>query len=208
MLGVILSGGESTRMGRDKGLIIAHNQTWVGSAMEKMAALGIPVVVSINARQLPEYTQLLANEQRNPGEGLIPGKGLLAGDRLIPDNPALTLKGPLAGILSVHLQFPTEDLFVLACDLPLMDPTLLKDLYLRHQQSNAQAYLYTNAEGPEPLCGIYTTAGLARIIHRYRTGELARHSMKYALDQLTVDSRPIPEDKKQCFQNFNYPNAS
>ena len=190
MLGVILCGGESTRMGRDKGLIPDATQTWAELAFKKMATLGIPVVFSVNSRQLPHYAQLFDREQ------------------LMPDDPILLVKGPLLGLLSVHIQAPTEDLFVLACDLPFMDPTLLQDLYTRQNlHKDAQAYLYTFDEEPEPLCGIYSAPGLTRIIGQYHAGKLTRHSMKYALEQLAVDSIPVPEDKKRCFENFNYPRA-
>jgi molybdenum cofactor guanylyltransferase len=169
-------------------MILAATQTWAGSAAEKMATLGIPVFISVNGRQLPQYMQIFPRGQ------------------LIPDDPTLSLKGPLSGLLSVHLKAPAHDLFVLACDLPLMDPSLLQLLFLRHRQrKDAQAYLYTTNGEPEPLCGIYTAPGLAHITGLYHTQRLARHSVKYALDQMTVDSQPIPEDKKQCFENFNYP---
>jgi molybdopterin-guanine dinucleotide biosynthesis protein A len=188
MLGVILCGGDSTRMGRDKGLIPVGTQTWAGSAIEKMATLGIPIVVSLQDRQLPHYAQIFSHEQ------------------LIPDDPALSLKGPLAGLLSVHLKVPTEDLFVLACDLPFMDATILKELYSHRRLHNkAQAYLYTSDGEREPLCGIFTAPGLDVITGLYHAQRLVRHSMKYALDQLTVDSLPLPEDKKQFFENMNYP---
>lgn len=191
MLGVILCGGDSTRMGRDKGLLPADTQTWATSAAKKVATLGIHVALSVNDRQLPYYAEQLPSE------------------RLISDDLTLTLKGPLAGLLSVHNKYPSEDLFVLACDLLLMDPTLLHDLY-RRQQSNggAQAYIYTTGDEPEPLCGIYTASGLALITVLYQTQQLARHSMKYALEQLVVDSQPILEEKLKCFENFNYPRAS
>jgi molybdopterin-guanine dinucleotide biosynthesis protein A len=191
MLGVILCGGDSTRMGRDKGLIPADTQTWAGSAAKKMTALGIHVALSVSDRQLPHYAQELPNE------------------RLISDDPTLTLKGPLAGLLSVHNKYPSEDLFVLACDLPLIDTALLHDLCRRQSINNgAQAYIYTAAGEPEPLCGIYTASGLALITGLYQAQRLARHSMKYALEQLLVDSQPIPKEKIKCFENFNYPRAS
>jgi molybdopterin-guanine dinucleotide biosynthesis protein A len=191
MLGVILCGGDSTRMGRDKGLIPADSQTWAGSAAKKMGTLGIPVILSVSERQLPHYVQQLPNE------------------RLMADDPTLTVKGPLAGLLSVHKEYSSHDLFVLACDLPLMDPILLHDLRRRqNSNSSAQAYIYSAGGEPEPLCGIYTASGLALITALYQTQRLARHSMKYALEQLLVDSQPVPNDKINCFENFNYPRAS
>lgn len=92
-----------------------------------------------------------------------------------------------------------------------MDRELLRELYVRrHAHPDKQAYIYTSGEEPEPLCAIYAAAGLANITAMYYTQRLARYSMKYALDQLTVDSRSIPEGQQKCFENLNYPpgNAS
>jgi molybdopterin-guanine dinucleotide biosynthesis protein A len=189
MLGVILCGGQSSRMGRDKGLIAAQTTNWAGLALEKMSSLNIPVVLSVNNRQKTSYQAIFSSEI------------------LIPDNPGLPLKGPLAGILSIHLQYPTEDLFVLACDLPYMEPALLNDLYIT-QNGRSQVYLYENDSEPEPLCGIYTADGLNTILLLLQSGGLAKHSMKYALEQLLVDLRPIPENKKDAFTNVNSPHAS
>ena len=196
MLGVILCGGDSSRMGKDKGLIPATGQNlatenWAALAVEKMATLGVRVVLSVNERQLATYASVFPR------------------DLLVPDDPTLSVKGPLAGLLSIHRQTPLEDLFVLACDLPLMEPVLLQALFSRRSvRTDAQAYLYTMDGEPEPLCGIYTAAGLDLITGLYRAKRLVRHSMKYALEQLDVDSLAVPEDKKGCFENFNYPSGS
>src|SRR6202012_3284429 len=102
MLGVVLCGGQSSRMGQDKGLIATQTTNWAGLALEKLSSLNIPVVLSVNNRQKTSYQAIFSDKL------------------LIADNPELSLKGPLAGILSIHLQYPTEDLFILACDLPYM----------------------------------------------------------------------------------------
>jgi molybdopterin-guanine dinucleotide biosynthesis protein A len=188
MLGVILCGGESSRMGRDKGLIESQNKTWVQLATDKLGQLGIPVVISISGKQKENY------------EKALPGK------TLIVDDPAIALKGPLAALLSVHLQYPGEDLFVLACDLPLMESSILDELYSSYRNNgHFQAFVYTNNGEPEPLCGIYTATGLELILKLQQAKKLEKHSMKYTLDQLLIHDIPIPENKKQCFRNFNAP---
>jgi molybdenum cofactor guanylyltransferase len=186
MLGVVMCGGESSRMGKDKGLLLSGVKTWTETAADKLSALGIRVVASINARQENSYKEVAKQ---------IP---------LVIDNPSIPAGGPLAGLLSVHAAFPGENLFILACDLPLMEPTVLKELYDRHGEANDfQAYLYTSDGEPEPLCGIYTAAALALILERLRKKGLARHSLKFVLEQLRVDSRPAPPDKRRCFTNVN-----
>jgi molybdopterin-guanine dinucleotide biosynthesis protein A len=186
MLGVILCGGESSRMGADKGLIQFQDKTWAQLAIEKVEDLGIPVVVSISRRQKEQYERLLPE------------------NKLIVDDSTIALKGPVAAVLNVHLRYSAEDLFVLACDLPLMEFSVLDELYRFYVIKNHfQIFVYTNNGEPEPLCGIYTAGGLALIYNMYETHKLEKQSMKYILGQLSVCSMPIPENKKKCFRNFN-----
>lgn len=186
MLGIILCGGQSTRMGTDKGLLKLHADTWAKTAIDKMAMLQLPVMLSVNAIQYPDYAAIFPTEQ------------------LIKDNNTLKLKGPLCGVLSVHLQYPDEDLLVLACDMPLMEPALLKELVKNYQQyTDADAFVYTNDGEPEPLCGIYKAKGLMHIIQLYTSHQLPKHSMKYMLEHITTQLLPLTDDQKKYFRNFN-----
>lgn len=186
MLGIILCGGQSLRMGSDKGLLKLEAKTWAQTAIDKMAAINIPVKISVNNNQYPEYATIFSK------------------DNLIADDTSLPLGGPLLGVLSSHVQDPTEDLIVLGCDLPLMESSLLKELYIQYQQQHlADAYIYTNDGEPEPLCGIYTAKGLSIILTMLNNGELIKHSMKFMLDHLTVNTIPVTDEQKKCFRNFN-----
>ena len=188
MLGVILCGGESSRMGTDKGLIQFQDITWAQLAVEKIEKLGIQVIVSINKGQKKNYEKWLSE------------------NKLIVDDPTIALKGPAAAVLNVHLKNPADDLFVLACDLPLMEFSVLNDLYSFYTTKNPfQAFVYSSDDEPEPLCGIYTAGALTLISNMYYTNKLEKQSMKYILDQLLVYRMPIPENKKKCFRNFNSP---
>jgi molybdopterin-guanine dinucleotide biosynthesis protein A len=188
MLGVILCGGESSRMGADKGLIQFQDKNWAQLAIEKLRGLGIPVVVSISSIQKQKYERLLPE------------------NKLIVDDATIALQGPVAAVLNVHVKYPAEDLFLLACDMPMMEFSVLDELYRLYVIKNLfQAFVYTNKGEPEPLCGIYTAGGLALIYDMYYTQKLEKQSMKYILDQLLVYSMPVPENKKKCFRNFNSP---
>src|SRR5688500_4025412 len=114
-------------MGSDKGLLKLEANTWAQTAIDKMATLNIPVKISVNSKQYPDYAAVF-----------------LASD-LITDDATLPLKGPLLGVLSSHVKFPTEDLFILACDMPLMEPSLLNTLYTQYQQEHSfNVYVFTN----------------------------------------------------------------
>ena len=183
-----MCGGKSSRMGQDKALLKSGAKTWAEMAADKLSALGMRVVASINARQEGACRKVL---------GQVP---------LIIDNTAIQVGGPLLGLLSVHAAHPKEDLFVLACDLPLMDQevlALLHDLY--SDKTGFQAYVFTLDGEPEPMCGIYTGAALAKVLDLLQTNRLVRQSLKYVLGQLTVEARAVPEDKRRCFINVNNP---
>jgi molybdenum cofactor guanylyltransferase len=186
LLGIILCGGRSTRMGTDKGLLKLDGKPWAQIAMDKMSALDLQVKVSVNNNQYPAYSAIFSPNQ------------------LVSDNQSLIVNGPLSGVLSTHLQHPTEDLFILACDMLMMEPALLSELRARHVSGSFyDAYIFINNNEPEPLCGIYTAKGLAIILNLLLEGRLIRHSMKFTLEQLRVNAIPVSEDQKRYFRNFN-----
>lgn len=173
-------------MGSDKGLLVLEAKTWAQSAVDKLQEINIPIKLSVNEKQLAEYAKVF--EQ----------------DMLITDTDSLSIKGPLLGVLSAHLQNPEEDLFLLACDLPLMETTILKELHTCYQQNeNYEVYIFTNDEEPEPLCGIYSSKGLKKIIALQKENKLMRQSMKFVLNQLNTYMIPLREEQKKHFRNFN-----
>jgi molybdopterin-guanine dinucleotide biosynthesis protein A len=173
-------------MGTDKGLLKSQADSWAKIAADKIASLSLPVVISVNTNQYPEYLAVFPDTP------------------LIKDNDTLKLRGPLCGVLSVHLQYPAEDLLILACDMPLMEPALLKELINYYDQQTAfDAFVYANDAEPEPLCGIYKATGLARIIQLYQSGQLSKHSMKYMIEHIHTTLIPVPPGKKDSFRNFN-----
>jgi len=173
-------------MGSDKGLLKLEANTWAQTAIDKMSALNIPIKISVNSQQYPDYKLVFASTD------------------LITDNTTLSLKGPLLGVLSCHLQFPKEDLLILACDMPLMESSLLQTLYKSYQLEPAfNAYVFANEGEPEPLCGIYKAGGLSNIMEMLISGRLTRHSMKFVLDHLATMRIPAAEAQKKYFRNFN-----
>lgn len=186
MLGVVLSGGLSSRMGTDKGLIKQETKTWAQIALDKLVALQIPVVISVNATQYVEYPAVFRAEQ------------------LVKDDDRLAIRGPLAGVLSVHRRFPREDLFVLACDMPLMERSMMEQLIAVYKNNHEEdAFIFTNHGEAEPLCAIYTAKALAATLDLYHSSKLTKQSMKFMLQHLTVFSIPLQAGQEKYFRNFN-----
>ena len=187
MVGLILCGGESSRMGDDKGLLNIDDTTWAGRSMKMMEDLVSRSFLSVNKNQLPGYLQIFTE------------------DILICDNTDLGINGPLCAILSAHILYPDEDIFVLACDLPLMTKHLVQKLSEHHSSGSQQAYVYSNDGNAEPLCGIYKSSALASIISHHQTKRLEKFSMKYVLGLLDCYKLPLREDEKIYFMNINTP---
>ncbi len=186
MIGLVLCGGQSVRMGFDKGTLLAGHQTWASIAEAKLRSLNIPIKFSVNVNQETTYINLFQKEN------------------LIIDNHILTIGGPLKGILSAHLSAPTEDLFVLACDLIKMDIRLMRRL-LNEAKDEFETCVFSNSGFYEPLCGIYKAKGLAKIIKLYNEGNLKKHSMQSVLNQLKTHLVTFSVKDQHYFKNFNSP---
>lgn len=186
MLGIVFCGGQSLRMGTDKGLIPIQNQNWAMLAAGKIGMLNIPVKISISKRQKESYKHFFDEKL------------------LLTDDENLEVKGPLSGLLSVHALYPDEDLFILACDLPLMQGSLLSRLSVAdRKESDFEAFVFMNNGFAEPLCAIYKASGLKKIMNLLKSNQLSKHSMKYILSLLKIFELEISELEQGAFENFN-----
>ena len=122
LLGVVLCGGESKRMGSDKGLLQDNGKIWAEKISEKLKHQNIPVVISINRDQQAVYGKILNQEE------------------LVIDQ--LPMHGPLNGLLTVHQQFPSKDILLMACDLIDMNDIILKELITAYEQNVGDYFAY------------------------------------------------------------------
>lgn len=189
MTGLVLCGGESLRMGTDKGLMINTKKvTWAQQSFSLLSKLEIPVILSLNKKQKNHYKRVFPMQE------------------LILDNAEMQIKGPLLGILSAHLKHPTEDLFVLACDMGEMQLQVLNFFYKYYQEhTDKDAYVFEDNNIAEPLCAIYRQEGLLKLYNLYKKGVLKKHSLQYCLEQINTERIPLPADWKNYFSNFNTP---
>lgn len=188
MIGVILCGGQSIRMGNDKGLIFSKDKAkvWAEIVRAKFPAIATPSFLSINQSQTKNYLHHFKESD------------------LIVDNSNLKVRGPLLGLLSVHLKYTDQDLMVIACDMINMNETILKRLYDHYQSSKTEAIVF-KGERVEPLCGIYSSEGLSKIYNAYSRNEMSNNSMMHALEKLDTSYISTPEEWKDHFKNFNNP---
>ncbi len=185
MVGVVLCGGKSMRMGKDKGLLKMEETPWAEWAARKLEQVGLPFCISIREEQAPSYLEHFEQE------------------RLIIDR--FDVPGPLRGIFSVHNQFPFHDLLVIACDLPDVEISLIQRLMEEFSQYNgAHDFLvYQHGEDLEPLLGIYSREGLQKIFDLYSVGQLEKFSMKHVLEISNTLALPLPSSQVAQMKNYN-----
>ena len=148
LYGLVLSGGKSTRMGTDKGLIEYH---------------GVPQREYLYnlLSQVCEDTFISLREDQ--------GAELPAAMKTIVD--LNEFKGPYNGLLSAHKKYPDVAWLVLACDLPLMDLDALKELISqRDSAKEATAFALKENPLPEPLCAIWEPQALQQSIEYLESG--------------------------------------
>ena len=145
IMGLVLAGGQSRRMGSDKALLERDGETQLERAMRLLGEQLERVFVSARPSQ-----------SEDPLRNRYP--------QIIDRYEDL---GPVAGILSAMDEFPDASWLVLACDLPNIDAETLR--YLLEHVSNehpATAYISVNDGLPEPLCAVYRPA-FREIIDRF-----------------------------------------
>ncbi|MFL9484175.1 molybdenum cofactor guanylyltransferase [Chitinophagaceae bacterium LWZ2-11] len=189
LYGLVLCGGMSTRMGRDKALLQnSAGEHWAASAYRKLQPLADAVYLSVNEQQYTTYEPVLN----------LP---------MIRDNDTLSCKGPVKGLLSAHLAYPGKDFFILACDMPYMDYSLLHDLHHQYECRQAEAYLYTLQANIEPLCGIYTAASLQKLKHYAGLKQYCSFGIKGLLPFIETQNIILNENKAAFFINCNTPDV-
>lgn len=166
MLTVILAGGQSRRMGRDKPLLGYEGETLLRRLIRRYAALG-PVAVSVDRPGRYAFPDALELPDPYPGQG--PLNGLVAGFRATGE----------------------EELFLTAADLPLGDPALARKLQALRLSHDACVVL--GEHGPEPLFAVYGRTCLPAAEAAIAAGERSMRRLLARLDVCYVNQEALPE---------------
>jgi len=135
--GLVLAGGKSTRMGKDKGYIAYHGMPQNTYLYNMLNDLCDQTFLSIRSDQQGQYEDF----------------------NVIIDQDLY--KGPFNGLLSAHQKHPNVAWLVVACDLPLIDRAALQHLINSRNTKMAATAFATKKTGlPEPLAAIWEPGGL------------------------------------------------
>jgi molybdenum cofactor guanylyltransferase len=143
--GIILAGGQSRRMGRDKALIEFQGQ---------------PIIVHVINALRPLTNDLVVVSNRSEVYGPL-------GARVVADyDPPC---GPLGGIAAGLQAMESELAIVVACDMPFLDVTLLR--WLIDQADGYDAVVPRTGDEYEPLHAVYRRTCAGPIGRRLQQGD-------------------------------------
>ena len=149
LYGLVLAGGKSRRMGKDKSQISYHGQPQSRYLYHLLAKFCQKTFLSIRQDQIDQYDdsyQLITDQDK--------------------------FKGPFNGLLSAHDHSAEASWLVVACDLPLMDEDTIGQLITERDSSKMATALATRKTGlPEPLAAIWEANGLEKVPPYLREAE-------------------------------------
>ncbi|KAA6439791.1 NTP transferase domain-containing protein [Dyadobacter flavalbus] len=143
LYGMVVCGGQSTRMGTDKSEIVYYKKPQREHVSDMLRIFCEKVFVSCNSNQ--------AGRISNP-------------DSLLIDLPEFSNIGPMAALLTANTVFPENDFLVLACDYPFIDAEDL-DFFLQtiNEKSFTAAFYNDKDSVYEPLIAWYSKESLQKI---------------------------------------------
>lgn len=152
--GVVLAGGRSTRMGQDKAALMLGGEPLVRRVVERLRQALVEVIVA------------------GPAEIGV----LVPGVRVVPDLQAG--QGPLAGIGAALRAIQTPWAFVVACDMPFVEPALVRAMVaLALAPPEVDAVVLRTERGAERLHTLYARTCLPALETRLAAGDLALHRL-------------------------------
>jgi molybdopterin-guanine dinucleotide biosynthesis protein A len=180
----ILCGGQSRRMGEDKGLKLF---------------LGRPLIERVVARvrRLSSAITLITNR---PNDYAFLGLHMF-GD----ETPGL---GPLGGMLTALTHCQSSRLALIACDMPFVNPSLLAHAAKLLEDDLFDAAVPLTPNGYEPLHAVYrTSACLPAVQAAIDARELSLHKLLASLNMraITPDECAPFDPHQLAFTNVNTP---
>jgi molybdopterin-guanine dinucleotide biosynthesis protein A len=150
LFGLVLAGGVSSRMGRDKAALAYHGRSQLKWTFDLVSELCAATFVSVRPDQRDEPTRA-------------------AFPQIIDLQPGT---GPIAGIAAALQQHPKAAWLVVACDLPFITREVLANLIDRRDlQAVATAYRSAHDGFAEPLCAIWEPTGRDAVLAHVASGK-------------------------------------
>ncbi|HAD10834.1 MAG TPA: hypothetical protein DCF33_00195 [Saprospirales bacterium] len=162
MYGLILAGGQSSRMGQPKSLIDYHGKPQYLFLLDLLMPYCEEVFISCKPEQEHWFSPCPT----------------------LPDNGMFGDIGPMGGVLSAFEVYDGPWL-VVGCDYPyLTSADIVKLILSRSEQFDTVCYRHPTSGMDEPLTAIYENTCADQLTHSFRSGQ---HSLRHFLAQTRVN---------------------
>lgn len=183
ILGAVLVGGESRRMGRDKARLTVGGEPLAERISRLLEAVVGEVVLVTRSAEDPRFADRLIVADRFPG------------------------RGPLAGLHAALEAAGDRAVLLAACDLPNLSLPLLRHLIGEGLGDDAPRARVPRASGQlQPLLALYSAGCRSVAAACLEAGELSMHGFLERIDTEIVPITPdLPFYRPDLFTNLNYP---
>ncbi|MBC7885691.1 MAG: molybdenum cofactor guanylyltransferase [Saprospiraceae bacterium] len=175
LVGVVLIGGKSQRMGSDKSQLLCANTTLYQNAANKLSPFCTDIYLSVNK------VQALENTYEFP---------------LIIDK--YDDQGPIAGLLTCLETLQTPVLFI-ACDLPFIRDKDIVDLLANRNSAQWCTMFYNRSLSVyEVLLSVWEPSSYKHLLEYYKKGG---RSLQKFLSRWNIYKTDVPDEN--YFKNIN-----
>ncbi len=175
--GIILAGGQSNRMGQDKGLVKYKGKRLVEYAIDLLTPFCERIVISSNNHEYKRF-------------GLPVVEDVVKGI------------GPAGGLLTT---LPVTDFdfnIIVSCDMPFLNNEAVN--FLIENIKDKTCYIPVHSRGTEPLFGIYNSNFVPALKNAIKSGN---YKLNFVLDDYGahyVDFNSLIRKIPRLFDNFNH----
>ncbi len=180
IIGTILAGGKSTRMGTEKALLQVKGRPMIQCVAETLSTVFEEVIVVGGAKNTHRFLHL----------------------EVVPD--AYEACGPLGGIHAALNRAKPKPVLVLSCDTPFIPAALIE--YLLGTKSIKPSKIAAFQDVLQPLCGLYDGTSIRAIEDDLRKGKYSVLKTIQQIDHTVIPITPdLPFFNPQMFLNVNRP---
>jgi molybdenum cofactor guanylyltransferase len=174
--GIILSGGQSSRMGSDKAFIEFQGKSLIEYPINLLQQFCNEIIISANSQEYQRF-----------------------GFKLIHDNfPGC---GPIGGVFSSLKHSSNDWNLVLGCDTPYISGDVLTRLIGYIDNYNCIISIHYNLK--EPLVALYNKNSLSVFLEHIKEKDYSMHSLLKNLNCRYVDVSDVVDNNPLLFSNFN-----
>jgi molybdopterin-guanine dinucleotide biosynthesis protein A len=175
---IILAGGKSKRMGRDKALLDIEGKSLLERSISLCEIVCNKILISSNNSIHSNFGYPVISDE-------------------IPNC------GPIGGIYSCLKKSDTNWNFVISVDAAFVESGFIE--FLISVIENVDAVVPFSEKGKEPLIALYNKSSLPVMEEKLAIGDFKMHNLLNAINTKFVDAQNWIDKYPSVFKNLNYP---